>query len=179
MSIEGAWIYTPTIWPDNRGTFHEVFKISLIESELGIPFPISQVNQSLSKKGVVRGIHWTDSPEGQAKYISCVSGGLWDVVVDLRTNSPTFGKWDAALITAENRNSVLISEGLGHAFLALEDDTIANYLCTSEFNPSGDRGLNPLSPWLEIPFASFGKNFGVESLEISQKDLSAPATLSH
>jgi len=179
MSIDGAWIYTPTIRPDSRGTFHEVFKMSLIERELGIPFPVLQVNQSLSKKGVVRGIHWTESPEGQAKYVSCVSGGLWDVVVDLRPNSPTFGKWDAAHLTAENHNSVLISNGLGHAFLALEDGTIANYLCSSEFNPSGDRGLNPLSPWLEIPFASFGKNFGVEALEISQKVLSGPARLSY
>lgn len=170
MSIDGAWIYTPTIRPDSRGTFHEVFKISLIERELGIPFPVLQVNQSLSKKGVVRGIHWTESPEGQAKYVSCVSGALWDVVIDLRPSSPTFGKWDAALLTSENRKSILISKGLGHAFLALENNTVANYLCTAEFDPTVDRSINPLSASLAIPFLSFANDNGIPTLVISERD---------
>lgn len=174
MAIAGAWVHTPQVWPDERGTFHEVFKLSAISEQLGRDFTVKQVNQSLSSKGVIRGIHWTDSEEGQAKYVSCPAGSLWDVVVDLRTESSTFGKWDAALLTAENRKSVLISEGLGHAFLALEDETVANYLCSSEFNPAGDKTISPLSPKLAIDFSSFASRYGIKDFLLSPKDSEAP-----
>jgi dTDP-4-dehydrorhamnose 3,5-epimerase len=173
MSIAGAWVYEPKVWPDERGTFHEVFKLSAINERLGRDFEVKQVNQSLSSKGVIRGIHWTDSEEGQAKYVSCPAGALWDVVVDLRPESPTFGKWDAALLTAENRTSVLISEGLGHAFLALQDGTIANYLCSSEFNPAGDKTISPLSPKLAIDFESIAQTHDIRGFVLSPKDSEA------
>lgn len=170
MKIKGAWVHSPSVFPDNRGSFHEVFKLSAIESQLGRTFVVKQVNQSTSAKGVIRGIHYTVSDEGQAKYVSCVSGALWDVVVDLRPESPTYGMWDAAVLTAENQKSILISEGLGHAFLSLLDGTIANYLCSSEFNPKGDRTVNPLSPKLEISFEDVAKGYGVENWILSEKD---------
>ncbi|MEO0067071.1 MAG: hypothetical protein RJB63_196 [Actinomycetota bacterium] len=173
MAIAGAWVHEPKVWPDERGTFHEVFKLSAISHQLGRNFAVKQVNQSLSSKGVIRGIHWTDSEEGQAKYVSCPAGALWDVVVDLRPESPTFGKWDAALLTAENRKSVLISEGLGHAFLALQDGTVANYLCSSEFNPAADKTLSPLSSKLEIDFDSIAQAHGIGSFNLSPKDADA------
>lgn len=174
MAIAGAWVHTPKVWPDERGTFHEVFKLSAISEQLDRSFVVKQVNQSLSSKGVIRGIHWTDSEEGQAKYISCPSGALWDVVVDLRPQSPTFGTWDATLLTAENRRSILISEGLGHGFLALENGTIANYLCSSEFNPRHDRTVNPFSPRLGIDFKATADTFGVEKILLSSKDSGGP-----
>lgn len=174
MAIAGAWVHTPKVWPDERGTFHEVFKLSAISEQLGRDFTVKQANQSLSSKGVIRGIHWTDSEEGQAKYVSCPAGSLWDIVVDLRPDSTTFGKWDAALLTAENRKSVLISEGLGHGFLALEDETVANYLCSSEFNPAGDKTISPLSPKLAIDFTSIGSTFGIKGFLLSPKDSEAP-----
>ncbi len=173
MKIKGAWVYTPEVFPDERGTFHEVFKLSAIESQLGRSFPVKQVNQSTSAKGVIRGIHFTESSEGQAKYVSCVAGALWDVVVDVRKNSPTYGQWDSVLLSAENKKSVLISEGLGHAFLSLANDTIANYLCSSEFNPATDRSVNPLSQHLAIPFELLHKEYNLKSFTISDKDLSA------
>jgi dTDP-4-dehydrorhamnose 3,5-epimerase len=173
MSISGAWVYEPKVWPDERGSFHEVFKLSAISEQLGRDFEVKQVNQSLSRKGVIRGIHWTDSTEGQAKYVSCPAGALWDVVVDLRPKSLTFGKWDAALLTAENRKSVLISEGLGHAFLALQDGTVANYLCSSEFNPAADKTISPLSPKLEIDFESIAQAQDIAGFILSPKDADA------
>jgi dTDP-4-dehydrorhamnose 3,5-epimerase len=173
MAIAGAWVHTPKVWPDERGTFHEVFKLSAISEQLGRNFTVKQVNQSLSSKGVIRGIHWTDSEEGQAKYVSCPAGSLWDVVVDLRPESATFGKWEAVLLTAENKKSVLISEGLGHGFLALEDGTIANYLCSSEFDPAGDKTLSPLSPKLSIDFQSIAANHGLDAFLLSPKDSEA------
>jgi dTDP-4-dehydrorhamnose 3,5-epimerase len=174
MKIKGAWVYTPHVFPDDRGTFHEVFKLSAIEAQLGRSFQVKQVNQSTSAKGVIRGIHFTESDEGQAKYVSCVSGALWDVVVDVRHNSPTFAHWDAVLLSAENQKSVLISEGLGHAFLSLVNGTVANYLCTSEFNPMADKTVNPLSEKLGIEFSKIASKYSIENFVLSAKDSDAP-----
>ena len=169
MKIKGAWIHTPIRHNDERGHFEEQFKLSQIESELGRTFAVTQVNQSVSNRGVIRGIHYTDSPQGQAKYVSCPKGAIWDVVVDLRKESLTYGQWDAIEISAENGLSVLISEGLGHAFLSLEDGSVANYLCTSEYEPNFHRTINPLSAKLAIPFESSG----VSKFILSERDLEA------
>jgi dTDP-4-dehydrorhamnose 3,5-epimerase len=170
MKIKGAWLCIPERFQDPRGYFQEQFKISLIEQELDRSFQVMQVNQSLSDKGVIRGIHWTESERGQAKYVSCPKGALWDVVVDLRSESPTHGNWDAHILSEQNGKSLLISEGLGHAFLALEDGTIANYLCTSEYQPIVERTINPLDPTLAIDFLGIAKQFGIEKISMSEKD---------
>jgi dTDP-4-dehydrorhamnose 3,5-epimerase len=175
LKIEGVWLHTPKVWPDDRGTFHEVFKLSLISEQLGREFPVKQVNQSTSSAGVIRGIHWTDSPEGQAKYVSCPKGALWDVVVDLRPRSHTYGQWESRVLSEENGQSLLISEGIGHAFLSLENGTIASYLCTSEFNPSADKTINPLDSILEISFLKTAGEFGVKDLIMSPKDVGGSA----
>lgn len=169
MKIKDAWIHRPIRHYDKRGHFEEQFKISQIESELGRTFSVKQVNQSISNKGVIRGIHYTDSPEGQAKYVSCPKGAIWDVVVDLRKDSPTYGHWDAVELSAENGLSVFISEGLGHAFLSLEDGSVANYLCTSEYAPDADRTINPLSAELAITF----EDSGINEFVLSAKDSEA------
>lgn len=174
LKIEGVWLHTPKVWPDDRGTFHEVFKLSLISEQLGRDFQVKQVNQSISTKGVIRGIHWTEGPEGQAKYVSCPKGALWDVVVDFRKGSPTFGLWDARILSAENKCSLLISEGIGHAFMALEDGTVSNYLCSSEFQPTFDKTVNSLDPRLGIDFEKISKEFGISEFVLSEKDRTAP-----
>jgi len=178
MKIQGAWIHSPNIFSDNRGSFHEILKLSDLHAELGRGFEVHQVNQSRSHKGVVRGIHWTLGAPGQAKYVSCTKGAIWDVVVDVRADSATFGQWDAEFISSENGKSVLISEGLGHAFLSLEDNSTATYLCSSEFNPVADRILNPMTLELGIPFLEIAQSHGIESLILSEKDRSAPMSLS-
>ena len=175
LKIDGVWLHTPKVWPDDRGTFHEVFKLSLISEQLGREFQVKQVNQSTSAAGVIRGIHWTDSPEGQAKYVSCPQGAIWDVVVDLRPDSETYGEWDARPLSAENGQSLLISEGIGHAFLALENGTVANYLCTSEFNPAADNTISPLDPILAINFSQIAKEYAIQDLRMSPKDLEGSA----
>jgi dTDP-4-dehydrorhamnose 3,5-epimerase len=169
MKIKGAWIHSPLRLADERGHFEEQFKLSQIETVLGRTLIVKQVNQSASNKGVIRGIHYTDSPEGQAKYVSCPKGAIWDVVVDLRKGSPTYGQWDAIEISAENGLSVFISEGLGHAFLSLEDGSVANYLCSTEYNPDADRTIHALSPGLAINFASSG----LSEFTLSPKDSNA------
>jgi dTDP-4-dehydrorhamnose 3,5-epimerase len=170
LKIEGVWLHTPKIWQDERGSFHEVFKLSSISEQLGRDFLVKQVNQSTSAAGVIRGIHWTDSPVGQAKYVSCTKGSLWDVVVDLRPESPTYGTWDARILTEENGHSLLVSEGIGHAFLALENGTVANYLCSSEFSPGVDRTIFPLDKDLRIDFELIASEYNLSAITMSPKD---------
>ena len=171
LKIEGSWVFTPRKFPDERGSFHEVFKLPLLFETLGFAFDVKQLNQSVSKAGVIRGIHWADVPPGQAKFIFCSKGAIRDIVVDIRVGSPTFGSWDVAELTANNGKCVLIREGLGHAFLSLEDDTVVNYLCSEPFSPNTEHAINPLDVELAIPFGSMmaGANF-----ELSPKDEDAP-----
>lgn len=136
LSIPGAWEFTPRLLGDSRGVFYESFKASEFEKTVGRPFELLQVNISTSAAGVLRGIHYTENPPGQAKYVTCVRGAFLDVVVDLRRDSPTFGKWDAVVIDDVERKSVFLTEGLGHALLSLEDDSTVNYLCSLEYSPN-------------------------------------------
>ena len=170
MNIQGAWVHSPMRFEDSRGYFEEQFKHSLVESELGVDFQVKQTNQSVSGMGVVRGVHWTDSLQGQAKYVSCLRGSIWDVVVDLRNDSPTYGKWESVEVNPQNGKSVFLSKGLGHAFLSLEEGTLVNYLCSSEYDPLVDRTINPLDSVLGIGFLEIAKSFGIQSLNISDRD---------
>ena len=174
MKIKGAWVHTPIRHNDERGRFEEQFKLSQIESELGIEFLVKQVNQSVSNRGVVRGVHFTESDDGQAKYISCSKGRIWDVVVDLRKDSITYGQWDAAELSLENGKSIFISTGLGHGFLSLEDGSVSTYLCSAEYNSDSDQGVNPLSENLKINFQSIAEQNGITKLMISERDRNAP-----
>jgi dTDP-4-dehydrorhamnose 3,5-epimerase len=173
-SLEGVFVYSPQRHSDNRGHFEERFKLSEFSSQVGVEFKVRQVNQSSSSKGVLRGIHYTEGSPGQAKYVSCPRGSIWDVVVDLRRNSPSYGKWFAKLLSADNGKSIFIPEGMGHAFVALENDSVVNYLCSTEFDPTLDRALNPFSPKLGIPFEELLSTHGIQKLILSEKDSSAP-----
>jgi dTDP-4-dehydrorhamnose 3,5-epimerase len=154
LSIEGSWVFTPQQFGDDRGSFHEVFKLSSLSESLGFGFEVKQVNQSVSKAGVIRGIHWAEVPPGQAKYVFCPRGSIWDVVVDIRLGSPTFGQFAAEELSAKNGKAMLIREGLGHAFLSLEEDTVVNYLCSEPYSPKTEYGINPLDEDLAIAFSS-------------------------
>ena len=174
LKIEGSWVFTPRKFPDERGSFHEVFKLPLLSETLGFVFEVKQVNQSVSKAGVIRGIHWADVPPGQAKYVFCSKGAIWDLVTDIRIGSPTFGQFDGDVISADNGKCLLIKEGLGHVFLSLEDDTVVNYLCSEPFSPTTEHGINPLDETLAIPFDS---KFPKERLLFSPKDLESPTLM--
>ena len=173
MGIQGAFVFTPIRHEDSRGHFQESFKLSSLNTELGLGFEVKQVNQSTSAKGVIRGIHFADHPPGQAKYVSCLQGSIWDVVVDLRTGSPTFGKWEGVKLSEENGKSVLIAEELGHAFLSLEEGSVVSYLCSEEYNRETERQISPLDQDLAIDFLGFGAAFGVKDFFLSDQDRKA------
>ncbi len=168
LRIPGSLVITPTVFSDDRGSFLEWFRQDALAAELGHPLTLAQANWSTSRRGVIRGIHYADVPPGQAKYVTCVSGAVLDVVVDLRVGSPTFGTVDSVPLDAESRRAVYLSEGLGHGFCALSDEATVLYLCSTPYTPTAEHGVHPLDPALALPWPT-----EVEPL-LSPKDAAAP-----
>jgi dTDP-4-dehydrorhamnose 3,5-epimerase len=168
LKVPGAWSFTPRQFPDPRGVFLEWFKGQVLEQALGHPLTVKQANHSVSSRGTLRGVHFADVPPGQAKYVYCTRGAVLDVVVDIRVGSPTFGVSDAVRLDDVDRRGIYLSEGLGHAFLALTDDANVTYLCSEPYNPGHEHGIHPLDPALDLPWPG-----DVEPL-LSDKDAAAP-----
>lgn len=169
LDIDGAWVYTPRIHADGRGSFLEWFQGGVFHSRAGYRLPVAQANCSVSRRGVIRGIHFADVPPGQAKYVTCVSGTVIDVVVDLRAGSPSFGRWAAVQLDDRARRAVFIGEGLGHAFAARSEEATVMYLCSSPYQPGREHGIHPLDPALAIAWPG-----DVEPI-LSDKDARAPS----
>lgn len=150
LAIDGAWIAYSPIHTDNRGIFREWFRGEEIENALGRTFTVLQSNISISQKGVLRGLHYSLAKGGQAKWITCVSGTIWDVIVDIRPTSPTFKKWVGVSLGSNTGFSIFITEGLAHGFMALEDNSAVSYLLTTPFSQSEEYGVNPFDSELNI-----------------------------
>lgn len=167
LEIAGSWLVTTPTHGDDRGFFREWFKQDEIEQAIQREFTVAQANLSRSKKGVARGIHFSTAPLGQAKWVTCASGAIWDVVIDIRPHSPTYKKWVARELRAEKGNSVFIGEGLGHAFVALEDDSVISYLLSTPYAPEFELAIHPLDP-------EIGIDWPISPLQLSARDQSAP-----
>jgi dTDP-4-dehydrorhamnose 3,5-epimerase len=150
LAIPGAWELTPQVHTDSRGAFFEWFTDPEFEAFAGHRLDLRQANCSVSAAGVWRGVHFAALPPSQAKYVTCLRGSVFDVIVDIRVGSPTFGKWDAVVLDDRHHRSVYLSEGLGHAFLALQDDSTVTYLCSAPYNPEREHTINALDPALNI-----------------------------
>jgi dTDP-4-dehydrorhamnose 3,5-epimerase len=172
LGIEGVWLAESPVWSDDRGFFREWFKSEDIKNETGRDFGIEQANISLSSKGTLRGIHYSIAQRGQAKWITCVAGSIKDIIVDIRPDSKSFGQWIEVELRGDSGQAVFISEGLGHGFLALEDNTAVAYLVSTPFSPTNEYEINPLDQEIAI-------NWGMEisELKISDKDMKAPTLL--
>lgn len=150
LGIEGAWKFTPRQEHDDRGSCMESFRGTELAADLGYEPTISYASCSVSRRGVIRGIYYTDVPPGQAKYVTCVSGAVLDVVVDLRVGSPSLGQWRAVRLDERDREAVFLSEGLGHGFMALTEQATVMYLCSTGYDPKHEHGIDPLDPDLGI-----------------------------
>jgi dTDP-4-dehydrorhamnose 3,5-epimerase len=168
LKIEGAWEITPRQFRDDRGVFLESFRGDHLAEHVGHRLRIGQTNTSVSSRGTVRGVHFADVPPSQAKYVTAVSGAFVDFIIDIRTGSPTFGQWDSVLLDTLDRRAVYLSEGLGHAICALEDDSTVTYLCSSVYSPDREHGIHPLDPELGLTFPD-----GLQPL-LSPKDAASP-----
>lgn len=175
MGVEGAVEIATQHFDDKRGTFLEWFHGRRFEEALDLTFPMVQANCSVSNAGVLRGIHFADVPPGQAKYVTCVRGAVFDVVVDLRTGSPSFGHWDAVVLDDNSRNAVYLAEGLGHAFLSLEDDSTVVYLCSTPYTPDREHEIDALDPGIGIAWPTVGRDGVPLQYQLSPKDEAAPS----
>ena len=169
LAIKGAFVAESRLFTDERGFFREWFKSEEIKNETGRDFAIEQANISLSSKGTLRGIHYSIAPRGQAKWITCVSGSIKDVIVYIRPDSKSFGKWIEVELRGDTGLAVFISEGLGHGFVALEDNTAVAYLVSTPFSPTDEFEINPLDERIGIKWG-----MDLSSLKISDKDKNAP-----
>ncbi|MEG3614325.1 dTDP-4-dehydrorhamnose 3,5-epimerase [Isoptericola haloaureus] len=174
LVVAGAYEITPQQHGDARGVFLEWFKASVFADHLGHDLDLQQANCSVSAAGVLRGIHFTDVPPGQAKYVTCPRGAVLDVVVDIRMGSPTFGRWDTVLLDDAERRAVYVGEGLGHAFLSLEDGSTVMYLCSTGYNPTAEHGVHPLDPAIGIEWPTTARDGAPLAPQLSEKDAAAP-----
>jgi dTDP-4-dehydrorhamnose 3,5-epimerase len=174
LAVPGAWEITPKQFGDPRGVFLEWFKDAPFAEAAGHSLDLKQANLSVSAAGVVRGIHFADVPPGQAKYVTCARGAVLDVVVDIRVGSPTFGTWDSVLLDDQDRRAIYLAEGLGHAFMSLEDDSTVLYLCSTGYAPGREHGIHPLDPTIGIDWPTTARDGSPLEPLLSEKDTAAP-----
>ena len=172
LDIEGAWACTPKQHGDQRGLFLEWFKESSFRSVTGQGLRLAQANCSVSARGTVRGIHYADVPPGQAKYVTCLSGRVKDVIVDLRVGSATFGRWTSVILDDRDRRAVYLSEGLGHGFAALAPTSTVAYLCSEEYAPLREHEVHPLDESLAVDW-----ELPAGEIQLSAKDAAAPSLM--
>ena len=166
LGINGAWLIESEVFEDERGTFREWFKSDEIQKATGIDFSVAQANVSSSKNGVIRGIHFSVAPGGQAKWVTCTYGRILDVIVDIRPNSSTYKKVEYIELHGTTARATLIGQGLGHGFFSLEDNSVVSYLLSSPYEPNLELGINPFDKELDITWPNIDG-------EISDKDKSA------
>ena len=163
LKIDGAWVVELKKFEDSRGFFYESFREDIAKKYFGREFKIKQSNTSVSKKGSVRGIHYALIPPSQAKYVQCQKGSIIDYVIDIRIGSPTFSQFVEVELSATNPQAIFIEEGLAHAFVALEDETVVTYFVSENYNPEREKGINPFDADLNIKWPDI-------NLELSEKD---------
>lgn len=139
--LEGVIIIEPTVFGDHRGWFMETYSDVKLK-DAGIDLTFIQDNQSFSeKKGTLRGLHYQMNPKAQTKLVRCTKGSIYDVAVDIRNGSPTFGRWFGIELTAENKKQLLIPKGFAHGFMTLTDDVEVQYKVDELYSPECDRGI--------------------------------------
>jgi dTDP-4-dehydrorhamnose 3,5-epimerase len=150
LGILGALEFSPQIFSDERGSFREWFNIQRIKQDIDFSFPVVQGNISHSKLGVIRGIHFSNSPKGQEKFVTCISGEIVDVLIDLRLGSPTYLFKEYVSLNPAHGKSVYIPTGVGHGFVSRAEESIVCYLLSSEYDPQTEQAVHPLDHELNI-----------------------------
>ena len=166
--VAGVKIVEPQVFGDARGWFVEQYNAERYKAA-GIDVDFVQDNESFSSKGVVRGLHWQAGEHCQAKLVRVIRGAVWDVAVDIRKGSPTYGKHVAVTLTGENKKQFFIPRGFAHGFIVLEDNTLFSYKCDNLYCPSADRGMLFSDPALKIEWPKVD----VE-IKLSEKDQKHP-----
>ena len=161
-ALNGLFIIKPKVFEDDRGYFFESYNKEFFQKN-GIKDEFLQDNQSLSQKGVLRGLHFQNPPHAQAKLVRVITGSVLDVAVDIRKNSPTYGKHVAEVLSEKNKTMMLVPEGFAHGFLVLEDNTIFSYKCSRVYNKESEEGIL----WNDEDIAI---NWTIKNPVLSEKD---------
>ena len=169
VDIDGVLLLEPKVYEDERGLFFESFNSKDFDALFDPPITFVQDNHSISSKGVLRGLHYQESPHAQAKIVRVTHGSVQDVIVDLRPDSPTYGEHFSTILRAEDRIMIFIPQGCAHGFLALEDGTEFLYKCNTHYEPTAERGIRFDDPTLNIKWV-----LPQDKLLISEKDKSLP-----
>jgi dTDP-4-dehydrorhamnose 3,5-epimerase len=165
-NLPGCVIIEPAVFGDDRGFFFETWNAERY-GQLGLPDKFVQSNVSSSARGVLRGLHY-QWPNPQGKLVSVLEGEVYDVAVDVRRDSPTFGRWAAVILSAENKRQFWIPEGFAHGFAVLSERAIFSYLCTAQYNKSADANVR----WND---ADIGIDWPINAPLLSDKDAVAPS----
>lgn len=168
LAIDGLFLLESPVWGDDRGFFREWFKQSDFEAS-GLEFQTQQANLSLSSRNVVRGLHYSLAPEGQAKVVTCVFGDLDDVIVDVRVGSPSFRRVEMVHLAADNDRSLFLPAGVAHGFCVTSELAALSYLLSSPFNASMELEINPFDTQIAVPWTVDGEPV------VSAKDRAAPS----
>lgn len=168
-NIKGCFILEPNVFKDNRGVFFESFKQDFFQRSISEKINFIQDNQSISKKGVLRGLHYQKGKYAQSKLVRVVTGEVIDVVIDLRKDSLTFGEHFKITLSSKNNKMLFIPKGMAHGFLATKEDTIFAYKCDNYYNAASEGGILFNDPDLAIDWG-----FSEDKFIISQKDLELP-----
>jgi dTDP-4-dehydrorhamnose 3,5-epimerase len=168
LSIPGLYVLESPVWGDDRGSFREWFKDEDFQAA-GIDFRAQQANLSISKRNVVRGLHYSMAPEGQAKVVTCAHGELDDVIVDVRVGSPTYGRCEVVHLAAGEERSVYVPVGVAHGFCVTSEVGALTYLLSSPFNAALELEINPFDEEINVPWTISGEAV------VSPKDAGAPS----
>ena len=166
--IPGLLIVEPTVFEDHRGYFFESFHLQRYE-ECGIAAEFIQDNESKSDRGVVRGLHYQLNPFAQAKLVRVVLGAVYDVALDLRVGSPTYGKWFGIELNETNKRQLFVPRGFAHGFSVLSETAVFSYKCDNVYNKEAERAINPFDPQLGIDW-----QLNETEWKVSDKDRIAP-----
>ena len=164
-----CYILEPNRFGDDRGYFSPYF-IQKDFDELGF-LGVVQANRSMSSKGVVRGLHFQEEPKCQAKIVEVIQGSAIDVVVDMRTDSKTYGMWTSVLLTPHNNRQLFVPRGFAHGFVSLEDNTIFQYLIDNDYAPELEGGILWNDPEININWNDIFKEYGIKKPLLSDKDI--------
>lgn len=168
-AIEGVREFTARVYRDDRGCFASPYQEAAFTGALGRPlFPVRDISHNVSARGVLRGIHYTATPPGRAKYVYCPYGRVLDLLVDLRVGSPTFGRWEGTELGGENGRALYIPVGVGHAFLSQQDGSVVVYVMSEGYTPENELAVSPLDPALGLPLPD------AHGLRLSPRDTAAP-----
>ena len=166
--IEGLVVVQPRVFPDDRGWFMETYKASEFKAN-GITEDFVQDNQSRSSKNVLRGLHFQRAPHAQGKLVRCLAGTIWDVAVDLRKGSSSFGQYFGIELSAENKTMLYIPVGFAHGFVTLSDVAEITYKCTAEYSPQADGGVRYNDPQIAVKWP-----IDINDASVSEKDAQLP-----